>query len=102
MKNKTWYGIGLIFAALAVYAAAEGLIETESGDLTLSPAGGDVIVNGNVGVGTAEPNAKLEVKGGGVQQYLSGPSSGRPEITNDVVALRVGPHTTSLTLPLVA
>lgn len=46
MKNKIWFGLFLV--AFAVYAAAEGMITTESGDLTLAPASGNVIVDGKL------------------------------------------------------
>jgi len=62
MENKKII-LGIIVVALAVYAAAEGVIKTNEGDITLKPADGDVVVEGNVGVGTTSPEAKLDVAG---------------------------------------
>ena len=65
MENKKIW-LGMILTALAVYAAAEGMITTQSGDLTLSPASGNVVVDGKVGVGTNAPTVKLDVHAGSV------------------------------------
>ncbi|VVB55018.1 Uncharacterised protein [uncultured archaeon] len=62
MKKKQLC-IGLVLAALAVYAAAEGTITTQEGNLFLSPAGGNVVVNGSLGVGTMTPGKTVDVVG---------------------------------------
>jgi len=62
VKKMKKFCLMLVLAAAAVYAAAEGRVTTQAGDLFLEPAGGDVVVDGNLGVGVSSPDIKLHVK----------------------------------------
>jgi len=53
---------GMVLLALAVYVAAEGVITTGTGDLTLAPGSGKLVVNGVTGIGTSSPYYRLTVK----------------------------------------
>lgn len=82
MKNKTWFGIGIVLAVLTVYVMAEGAVTTQTGDLTLRPASGNVNVDGKVHVDSGKSERQLFLNrgsGGPIAQLSSKDvSSGSP------------------------
>ncbi len=58
----------MFIVAFALYAAADGTITTETGDLTLSPASGNILLDGKLGIGGNTPSYPLHV-------YVQNPTS---------------------------
>ena len=87
LRLRDQVGRGLIFYSPAVTKAAKITTDGTANDLYIETSGGDLILNpdGNVGIGTTGPGAKLEVSG---QIKINGGSPGAGKVlTSDASGL---------------